>query len=127
MIFLQLTLSKDTAAFHSFKWVEALLNKYPAAEVMEADNLSEVYLYQQILKWVLQSSEPLVLHIHSLDSESSTGNILRVLQDLIQKKPPVLITMQGVHVGVAKYINAFSEYTVVETEEEAVRLIELKA
>ena len=125
MIFLQLTLSKDTAAFHSSKWIEILLKKYPAVEVMEADNLSEVYLYQQILKWVLQSPDPLVLHIHSLDSEASTGNILRVLQDLLQKKPPVLITMQGVHSGIEKYIKAFSEYTVVGGEEEAVRLIGL--
>jgi hypothetical protein len=127
MIFLQLTLSKDTAAFHPSKWIETLLNKYPAAEVMEADNLSEVYLYQQILKWVLQSSAPLVLHIHSLDSEASTGNILRVLQDLLQKKPPVLITMQGVHVGIEKYIKAFSEYRVVDSANEAVELVGLNA
>ena len=123
MIFLQLTLTNDAVAFQSSKWIESILVKYPTAEVMEADNKSEIYLFQQTLKWVLQSSEPLVLHIHSLDSEASTGNILRVLQDLLQKKVPVLITMQGQHIGIQKYINAFSSYTVVETEQEAVGLI----
>lgn len=126
MIFLQLTLTPDAAPFHSSEWIEAILKKYPGAEVMEADNQSDVYLFQQTLKWVLQSPDPLVLHIHSLDSEASTGNILRVLQDLLQKKVPVLITIQGKHVGIEKYVRAFSEYTGVETEEEAVDLIEFK-
>lgn len=123
MLFLQLTLSSDASAFHPSKWIERIQQVHPNAAVMEADNHSEVYLYQQILKWLLQSPEPLVLHIHSIDPEAPTGTLFRFLQDVLQKKPPVLVTLQGKHIGIEKYIRAFTEYTVVESSEEAVGLI----
>src|SRR6478735_2886962 len=125
MLFLQLTLSSDASAFHQSKWIERIQKSQPNVEIMEADNHSEVYLYQQILKWLLQSTEPLVIHIHSLDAEASTGNMLRFLQDILQKKPPVLITLQGQHTGIEKYVRAFAEYTVVETEMEAIEQLRL--
>ena len=121
MLFLQLTLTPDSSSFHPSKWIEAIQKIHPNVEIMEADNHSEVYLYQQILKWLLQSEEHLVLHIHSLDAEAPTGNMLRFLQDILQKKLPVLITLQGRHTGIEKYVRAFAEYKVVETEEEALQ------
>ncbi|WP_018344277.1 hypothetical protein [Cytophaga aurantiaca] len=126
MLFLQLTLSPDTPSFNQSNWITAVQKSRPDVEIMEADNHSEVYLYQQILKWVLQSSEPLVLHIHSLDPEASTGSMLRFLQDVLQKKSPVLVTLQGKHSGIEKYVRAFAEYQVVATEEEAVALANSK-
>ena len=126
MLFLQLTLSSDASIFNQSKWIECIQKTHPNVEIMEADNHSEVYLYQQILKWLLQSTEPLVLHIHSLDAEATTGNMLRFLQDILQKKPPVLITLQGQHAGIEKYVRAFAEYTVVETEEKAAALLNSK-
>lgn len=126
MLFLQLTLSSDASVFNQSKWIALIQKTHPNVEIMEADNHSEVYLYQQILKWLLQSTEPLAIHIHSLDTEASTGNMLRFLQDLLQKKPPVLVTLQGLHTGIEKYVRAFSEYTVVETEMEAVALLNFK-
>ena len=125
MLFLQLTLSPDASLFHQSKWIELIKKSQANVEIMEADNYSEVYLYQQILKWLLQSTEPLVIHIHSLDAEASTGNMLRFLQDILQKKPPVLVTLQGQHLGIEKYVRAFAEYTVVETEMEAIEQLRL--
>lgn len=126
MLFLQLTLTSEASSFHSSKWIEAIKKSHPNVEIMEADNHSEVYLYQQILKWLLQSTEPLVIHIHSLDAEATTGNMLRFLQDILQKKPPVLVTLQGQHTAIEKYVRAFAEYTVVENEQEAVDLLNSK-
>ena len=126
MLFLQLTLSPDTPAFILSKWIIAIQKTHPNAEIMEADNHSEVYLYQQILKWLLQSAGPLVIHIHSLDAEASTGNMLRFLQDILQKKPPVLVTLQGGHAGIEKYVRAFADYKIVETAEEALMLLNSK-
>ena len=123
MLFLQLTLTADASTFNPSKWVELIQHTHPNVEIMEADNHSEVYLYQQILKWLLQSTEPLVIHIHSFDAEATTGNMLRFLQDILQKKPPLLVTLLGQHTGIEKYVRAFAEYTVVETEEEAVALL----
>ena len=126
MLFLQLTFTADSSSFHPSKWIESIQQTHPNVEIMEADNHSEVYLYQQILKWLLQSTEQLVIHIHNLDTEASTGNMLRLLQDILQKKPPVLVTIQGQHTGIEKYVRAFAEYTVVETEEEAIALLNSK-
>ena len=126
MLFLQLTLSADASAFNQSKWVGLIQQIHPGAEIMEADNHSEVYLYQQILKWLLHSDEPLVLHIHSLHAEAPMGTMLRFLQDLLQKKPLALITVQGQHTRVEKYVRAFSEYTLVESEDGAVALLNPK-
>jgi hypothetical protein len=123
MLFLQLTLTSDASFFNESKWITSIRTSRPDVEIMEADNHSEVYLYQQILKWLLQSPEPLVLHIHSLNTEASTGSILRFLQDLLQKKQPVLVTLQGQHAGIEKYVRAFADYKVVESVEEAVALL----
>jgi hypothetical protein len=123
MLFLQLSLHTDTSVFNQSKWIAVIQETYPNVEIMEADNHSEVYLYQQILKWLLQSTEPLVLHIHSLDAEASIGNMLRFLQDVLQKKPPVLVTLLGQHAGVEKYVRAFTDYKVVKTEKEAMTFI----
>jgi hypothetical protein len=126
MLFLQLSLHTDASVFNQSKWIAAIQEAYPNVEIMEADNYSEVYLYQQILKWLIQSAEPLVLHIHSMNSEASMGNMLRFLQDVLQKKPPVWVTLQGQHTGIEKYVRAFSDYKMVETEEEAVNLLNSK-
>ena len=123
MLFLQLTLTPDASVFNHSEWIAKIKELYPAAELMEADNHSEVYLYQQILKWLLQTEESLVMHIHSLDAEAPTGTMLRFLQDVLQKKVPVLITLQGKHTGMEKYVRVFTEYTVVESVEEAVKLL----
>ena len=128
MLFLQLTLYPEAMVFKKSAWIACIQAEFPGAEIMEADNYSEVFLYQQILKWLLQSAEPLVLHIHSLEAEASMGNMLRFMQDVLQKKLPVFVTMQGKHVGVEKYLRAFTEYQVVETAEEAVAFcLRLKA
>jgi hypothetical protein len=123
MLFLQLTLHPEGIAFKKSAWIERIQAEFPGSEIMEADNYSEVFLYQQILKWLLQSTEPLVIHIHSQDAEATMGNMLRFIQDVLQKKLPVLVTMHGKHVGVEKYLRAFAEYQVVETEEEAIVIL----
>ncbi len=123
MLFLQLTLHPEGIAFKKSAWIERIQTEFPGAEIMEADNYSEVFLYQQILKWLLQSVEPLIIHIDSMDSEASMGNMLRFIQDVLQKKLPVLVTIQGNHAGVEKYLRAFTEYQVVKTEEEAIVIL----
>lgn len=126
MLFLQLTLTAEAAAFSQSKWIELIRKNHPDAGRMEADNHSEVYLYQQILKWLFQSDEPLALHVECRDAEAPTGAMFRFLQELFRKKMPVSITLLGKHTGIEKYIRAFAEYQVVETEEEAVALLNSK-
>ena len=123
MLFLQLSLNPAAADFKHSKWIEMIHAEFPKAETMEIDNYSEVFLYQQILKWVVQSKESLVLHIESIDPEATTGAMFRFLQDIFQKKKPICITLQGSHAAVEKYIRAFGEYTAVQTEREAVKLL----
>lgn len=125
MLFLQLTLTKSPAEFKPAPWVDAIKSIYPSADIMELDNHSELYLYQKTLAWLIQTQEPLVLHIHSFDPEATTGAIFRFLQDVLQKKKPLLITIQGKHAGIEKYVKAFAEYKVVQSEEEAVALLKL--
>jgi len=123
MLFLQLSLNPAVADFKHSKWIEIIHAEFPRAETMEIDNFSEVFLYQQILKWVVQSKESLVLHIESIDSEATTGAMFRFLQDIFQMKKPVCITFHGTHASVEKYIRAFAEYTAVQTEREAVKFL----
>lgn len=123
MLFLQLTLHPEAIVFKKSSWIERVQAGFPGAEIMEADNYSEVFLYQQILKWLVQSTEPLVIHIDSLDTEASMGNMLRFVQDVLQKKNPVLVTIKGKHAGVEKYLRVFTKYQVVETEEEAIMIL----
>jgi len=126
MLFLQLTLTESAAEFKPAPWVNAIKSRYPEAEVMELDNHSELYLFQKTLSWLLQSKDGLILHIHSFHREASTGTMFRFLQDVLQKKKPLLITVQGNHAGIEKYIRAFAEYKVVESEEEALMLLNSK-
>ena len=123
MLFLQLSLNPAVADFKHSKWIEIIHAEFPRAETMEIDNFSEVFLYQQILKWVVQSKESLVLHIESIDSEATTGAMFRFLQDIFQMKKPVCITFHGTHAAVEKYISAFSEFVTVKTEKEAVKYL----
>lgn len=123
MLFLQLSLNPAAADFKHSKWIEIIQAEFPQAETMEIDNFSEVFLYQQILKWVVQSKESLVLHIESIDPEATTGAMFRFLQDIFQKKKPICITLQGSHAAVEKYIKAFGEFTAVKTEREAVKFL----
>ena len=126
MLFLQLTLTESASEFKPALWINTIKSMYPEAAVMELDNHSELYLYQKTLTWIMQTEEPLVLHIHSFDPEASTGTIFRFLQDVLQKKKTLLITIQGKHSGVEKYVRAFDEYKVVESEKEAVALLNSK-
>jgi|GEM_PF-2194438 hypothetical protein len=123
MLFLQLTLTENATEFKAAPWVSAIKSRYPDAEVMELDNHSELYLFQKTLTWLLQSNEGLILHIHNYDPEASTGMIFRFLQDVLQKKKPLLITIQGKHAGIEKYVRAFAEYKVVASEKEAVECL----
>ncbi len=120
MLFLQLSLNSAASSFKHSTWIEYVQTEFPKAETMEVDNYSELFLYQHILNWLLQSAEPVALHIQCSDSEATTGAMFRFLQDLFQKKMPACITVLGKHVGVEKYIRAFAEYKMVETEREAV-------
>ena len=121
MIFLQLTLQTSNTDFNTSTWLEGIRVQQPDAELMEVDNYSEIYLLNKTLQWVLQSTEPLVLHIHSFDAAASTGGLFRLLQELLEKKKPQFVTVLGKHTGIEKYVRAFGEYRVVETEEEALR------
>ncbi len=123
MIFLQLTLQSSNTAFHTSNWLEAIRAQQPSAELMEVDNFSEIYLLNKTLQWALESTVPLILHIHSFDAAVSTGGLFRFLQELLERKKPILITLLGQHTGIEKYVRAFAEYTVVGTEKEAVELV----
>ncbi|ABG57985.1 hypothetical protein CHU_0698 [Cytophaga hutchinsonii ATCC 33406] len=126
MLFLQLSINPAASSFKHSTWIEYIQAEFPKAETIEVDNYSELYLYQHILNWVLKSDAPLALHIQCIDSEAPTGAMFRFLQELFQKKIPVCITVLGKHAGIEKYIKAFAEYKVVETEKEALALLSLK-
>lgn len=126
MLFLQLSLNPAGSSFKHSTWIEYVQAEFPKAETIEVDNYSELFLYQQILHWLLKSDEPLALHIQCSDSEATTGAMFRFLQELFQKKMPAYITVLGKHAGIEKYIKAFAEYKVVETEKEAVALLNSK-
>jgi hypothetical protein len=126
MIFLQLTVQSSNTDFNTSKWLECIRAQDPNAILMEVDNFSEIYLLNKTLEWALQSTDPLTVHIHSFDSVATTGGLFRFLQELLEKKKPIIITLLGQHTGIEKYVRAFGEYRVVGSEEEAVALANSK-
>jgi hypothetical protein len=125
MLFLQLSLLRDNLSFQKPEWIESIKMYYPDSECMELDNHSELYLFRQVLKWILDKKEPLILHIHSFDKNAETGNLFRFLPEVFSKYKPVLITLQGEHEGLKKYIQAFAVVEEVKTGEDALGLLNL--
>jgi len=124
MLFLQLSLLKDGLSFQHPEWITSVKYRYPSSDYMDLDNHSDLYLFQQVLKWILDKKEPLILHIHSFDTHAETGNIFRFLQEVFAKHKPLLITLQGGHEGLKKYIQAFAVIEEVDSVEEALSLVE---
>lgn len=120
MLFLQLTIKEDSLSFQHSEWLVAIKHQYSNAEVMELDNHSDVYLYQQVLKWILNSEDPLVIHIVSSGTDTQTGNMFRFLQEVLQKRAPLLITFVGAHESMKKYLHVFSDYIELSSIEEAI-------
>jgi hypothetical protein len=124
MLFLQLSLLKDGLSFQHPEWIASVKSRYPNSDYMDLDNHSDLYLFQQVLKWILDKKEPLILHIHSFDTHAETGNIFRFLQEVFAKHKPLLITLQGEHEGLKKYIQTFAVIEEVDSVEEALGLVE---